>query len=132
MFNYRVLQYGLIVFLAIIFSVVVIYGVLVGRDESRSKLSLYNANQILVGLGYFKKDQARYPSPNEFSDKGVMLNYFSVYPFPVIASTLCPQNFQYTTSKSDNFSLGFCLDSNYDGGKKGLNYFGPDTTVTRE
>lgn len=123
MFNYRILQWGLVSLFGLVFGLFLMFGFFAGRTDSRSRLTVNNAKEIVKGLNYFKADQARYPSPDEFKDRNIMLEYFSVYPLPSIVTKACPERYAYSTSRVDSFKLEYCLDSNFNGSLTGVNSF---------
>ncbi len=121
--NYRVLQNIVIGLLGVMFLVSLFFGYRAGRDYSRAKVTVYNAQEIVKGLNYFKADQARYPSPDEFGDRNIALEYFSVFPFPEPKSSYCKARYEYKTAKSQEFKLNYCLETSVGNASTGWNTF---------
>lgn len=97
----------------------IILGAKEGQKVAQSEQIIRTGQNIFAGLNYFYKDQNRYPTVSEFSDKSIMLNYFSAFPPVQFVSGSCTASFVYKRSDSKNFELDFCLPTSLKNYSKG-------------
>lgn len=94
---------------AVILLVAIFYGVSTGKKIAQSEMLIKTARSAAQAAQYFYQDQNRYPTPAEFADQNLMLNYMSNFPLPDYASSGCNQSFVYKRSDVNSFQLSFCL-----------------------
>jgi hypothetical protein len=94
---------------AAVFLIVLAQGWSAGKNLAEASAVITASREVAKGLKFFYQDQNRYPSPVEFENSEVMLNYFNVYPLPNFVSKICPQTFSYRRNNADSFQLNFCL-----------------------
>lgn len=99
----------------------VFWGMSKGQTLAQAQTVLAAAQNAQQALQLFYRDQDRYPTAVEFSDKATMLNYFSEYPLPELPSKTCPQSFNYTRVDFSHATLSFCLPAATGGENFGWN-----------
>ncbi len=94
---------------AVILFLVISKGLSVGQQTAQAENVVKITQSLVTGLQNFYSDQDRFPSPLEFADKTIMLNYFSSFPPSDFASSACNQSFVYKRVSISNFQLNFCI-----------------------
>lgn len=106
---------------AAVFLIVLTQGWSAGKNMAEAEAIITASREAVKGLKFFYQDQNRYPSPVEFENPEVMLNYFNVYPLPQYVSKTCAQSFAYRRNSAESFQLNFCLPVATPGYAKGWN-----------
>ena len=94
---------------AVILFFAITKGINTGQQVAQAESVVTTAQNLASGLQNFYSDQNRFPTVLEFSDKNVMLNYFSSFPPTDFVSSVCSQSFVYKRTAPDSFQLNFCL-----------------------
>lgn len=105
----KVIQTGIVVLSAVIFFIVLFFGISTGKNAAISNIVIQNTKQLALGFQYFKADQDRFPSEFEFANQDLMSTYFNVFPPANIPSTICPENFTYQSPDQKGYLINFCL-----------------------
>lgn len=116
---------GLLFILLLIF---IFLGIGSGKRYAQSQAVLANVQELAVLLNYFKQDQGRFPTQVELSDKNIILTYASVFPIPSLKIPDCNKNFEYVSNEFNNYTLTFCIPSDFGSFKIGQNKFSADTS----
>ncbi|HYV33435.1 MAG TPA: hypothetical protein VE973_01120 [Candidatus Limnocylindria bacterium] len=94
---------------AVILFLAIFLGISSGKTSAQSQTVVKAAQNLAQGLKYFYQDQSRYPTLLEFSDKNIMLSYFSSFPPQDFVSGNCPQSFIYKIIGVSITQLDYCL-----------------------
>lgn len=92
-----------------------------GVRAGKSTIVLKNTLALQQGVGYFFSDQNRYPTALEFSDRNIMLDYFSAYPPQSVPGGPCTQSYKYSSANSKAYEIDFCLPRGAQGFPAGWN-----------
>lgn len=106
----QIIQFLTVLAAAVILLLSLLWGAASGQKLAQSGAVAANAESLSKGLGYFYRDQDRFPSAAEFlDDKNLMLNYFNDFPAANLPSAQCPSSFVYQRPDVQSFKLNFCL-----------------------
>lgn len=92
-----------------------------GKNLAQANAVVVASQNISSALMYFYKDQGRFPSPTEFAQSEIMLNYLSSFPLPQFVSKTCSETFVYKRTDPNAFVLNFCLPEGVGNYQKGWN-----------
>ena len=107
---YKWVQNSAVILVAVILFISLWRGVTAGRLTAKTRAVMDNTAAIVSGLDYFYKDQGRYPSMQEFTDRNIMASYFNGYPFQNIPGGSCTTSYYYhTLTPYQTYELHFCL-----------------------
>lgn len=105
------INYFTVTLLAVVFLLVLLWGVGSGKSKAHSEISLNQTMQIQIALEYFFRDNDMYPSSFEFKDVKIMGSYFNQFPIGFATTDMCKENFIYNRVKLNQYELSFCLDT---------------------
>lgn len=106
---------------AVVLLLAVVWGINTGQKIAQAKIVSQGSQAAIAALRYFYQDQNRYPSPEEFANQNLMLNYMSNFPLPNYTSSACSQSFVYKRPDPATFQLSFCLPTATGGYQSGWN-----------
>ena len=101
-------------------------GIISGITYAQSRATYQNALEVREALRYYRDDQDRYPSADQFRNQNILVPYYlDRLPSPVGASGTCAQYgaFVYSQASSRDFSLQFCLEQGVAGLSAGVHTF---------
>lgn len=111
--------------LGVILLLVSVWGWSNGVRAAKSKRVAKDAEAIAAGFAEFYKDQNRYPSTDEFSDRNLLRSYITNYPPQDHWTPNCPQSFDYYNLSSTSYELRFCISKAVMGYQEGVNTLKP-------
>lgn len=124
------LKFLLVLMVAIIFTLVMVIGIIKGKNRARSSANLNRSLILLDGLKQFYSDQGRYPSELEYQDGKNLSIYLKNFPGPEFTNKkLCPQKSRYISNGGDTFNFTFCLPVSVNDWKAGTYTFNELSTL---
>lgn len=84
-------------------------GISAGNKTAQAQMLVEASKNAASSAQYFYQDQNRYPTPEEFENQNLMLNYMTNFPLPNFPSPGCSQSFAYKRLDINSFQLSFCL-----------------------
>lgn len=103
------IQNIVLIVIAILFFSSLILGVFKGRNLARTDLFIENGQALKQVVTYFKNDTGRYPTSVEVEDKGIMLDYLTIFPLVNFPTKTCTQNYSYQSPSYSSYDLFICL-----------------------
>jgi len=125
-FDRAKLQLVVLVVAFVLFGLSALFGIASGISYGKAEATYAYASRINQALGFYKNDQGRYPSVDQFYNQRILIpNYLSDLPSPQDVSGACSnyQSFAYAQTDPQTYSLIFCLTQNANGLKSGLHRF---------
>jgi|SRR6185503_8487970 len=93
----------------IVFMLVMGFAVRSGYRRAQSSILYDNTGQLSLALEYFKQDNNRYPSTNEFTDQNSFGRYLNGFPLKPLTSGICNNSYQYVLINPLMYELDVCL-----------------------
>jgi hypothetical protein len=115
MLNLALVRAVIIALLAIVFGLVVFFGIQSGIKRAQSNYVYHTTETLKEAIGYFKNDHNRYPSEVEFASGNGFEAYLSPFPPHEFASGDCADSFSYRFINQRQYDLTFCLPSSVEG-----------------
>ncbi len=118
------LQLVILVAVVILFVLVLLWGIFSGLALGKAQSTYRQVDNINTALGYYFKDQDRYPTADQFSNQKILVPYYmQAMPIPESAgSGVCSnyKDFLYSQKSPKTFTLQFCLNAKAYGVSKGV------------
>lgn len=115
------IKYVLLGILIIITALGLWWAVVNGIAAAKSKQILKDVAAIQEGFEFFKQDQQRYPSQDEFADNDIMRGYLSGFPPEQFPTAQCSETYDYFNAFPNSYELRFCLPKAIQGYQAGWN-----------
>lgn len=96
------------------------WGVVGGKQKAQGALIAHNTDQVKQAINFFYRDQDRFPTVAEFSDRGGLGLYLSSQ-LPELSVAGCDKAVSYSILANKQPQLSVCLPRSSGGYKAGIN-----------